>query len=87
MRDHAGQNGSRSSAEQLVAAPEVRRTCNRSSRQKLQRSHSALLVGEAGLEVGVRGKVDRREGDVSQEAGFRTLHRQRCELPPKTPDR
>lgn len=56
-------------------------TCDRSGRQKLQRSHSALLVGEAGLEVRVRGKIDRREGDVSQEARFGALHGHGCESP------
>lgn len=54
-------------------------TRDRSGRQKLQRSHSALLVGEAGLEVRVRGKIDRREGDVSQEARFGALHGHGCE--------
>lgn len=49
-------------------------TCNGSGCQELQRSHSAFLVREARLEVGVRGEIDGREGDVSQKTGFGTLH-------------
>lgn len=48
-------------------------TCNGSGCQELQRSHSAFLVREARLEVGVRGEIDGREGDVSQKTGFGTL--------------
>lgn len=51
-------------------------TCNGSGCQELQRSHSALFIREARLEVGVRGKIDGREGDVSQKTGFGALHRQ-----------
>lgn len=50
-------------------------TCNGSSCQKLQRSHSALFIRKGRLEVGIRGKIDGREGDVSQETGFGSLHR------------
>lgn len=60
----------------LVAALKVLLTCNRSSCQKLQRSHFALLVGEAGLEMCIRGKIDSGEGDVSQETRLSTLHTQ-----------
>lgn len=56
-------------------------TCNRPSCQELQRSHIALLIGEAGLEVGIGRKIDSREGDVSQETRFSTLHRHRSESP------
>lgn len=50
-------------------------TCNGSSSEKLQSSQPALLVSKLGLEVGVRGEIDGREGDVSQETCFSTLER------------
>lgn len=49
-------------------------TCNRSGCQKLQRSHSAFVIRKARLEVGIRRKIDGREGDVPQKTGFGTLH-------------
>lgn len=52
-------------------------TCYGPGSEELQRSQPALLVCKLGLEVGVRGEIDGREGDVSQETCFSTLKRHR----------
>ena len=50
-------------------------TCQGPSQQHLGWAYGAVLLAEVGLEVGVAGEVDGREGDVSQEAGLGALRR------------
>jgi len=54
-------------------------TCDRSGTENLQWSQPALVVSKQGLEVGVRGEIDGREGDVSKETCFSTLERNKAQ--------
>lgn len=66
--NHSGASGGR----RLVESTR-RLTRHRPGQQQPARSHPALLVSQARFDMCVAGEVDGREGDVSQETGFRAL--------------